>query len=319
MNTEQMKSCPEIDSLLVKRIAGELSADEKSSVGSHLTGCVCCVNQNQELRKVWQNFDTLSDPEIPATLYQTTYETILDRLKWDKISLPWIVKVSELGAIWSAILPIVAALVMTGISYSLVHKLIESTIHHHYVFTSVFGLWWLAFGVCFRLLLKQPRARVVHLNVVAAHSILVTLLTLMISYLAYETELFRGPAMSAASKVAAGSLYLFGMGNSVVTAWWIYCCLASFIGAMTFSTHRFPFKPKNLILGSFLVAALLMPAILLQGASHNHGYGIMAFAALGTFVGALVGMGSGILVRRQFSFPGVGSVVFLNLLRSTSN
>lgn len=305
MNTEQMRSCPDIYSLLVKRIAGELLADEKNYVESHLAGCASCTGEEQWLSKVWQNFGTLPEPEIPTKLYETTHEKILGNLEWENSSFSWIVKISELGAIWSAILPILAGLVMTGISYSLVRNLVGSGVHHHYVFLPLFGLWWLVFGVCFWLLLKPPQRRALHLNVVAAHSILVTLLTLIIAYLAYETELFRGPAMFAASLVAAESLYLFGMGNTLITAWWIHCCLASFIGALTFSVRQLALEPRYLLVGSLVVTTLLLPAILLQGASHNHGYGIIAFAALGTYVGSLLGLSLGFFLRRQIFFQPV--------------
>lgn len=83
MNTDQMRSCPEIDALLVERIAGEFSADKKNSVESHLTDCTC-ASQDQELSKVWQKFDTLSDPEIPTQLYQTTHDMILGDLQMGK-------------------------------------------------------------------------------------------------------------------------------------------------------------------------------------------------------------------------------------------
>ena len=122
--------------------------------------------------------------------------------------------------------------------------------------------------------------------------------------------------MRAASKIAAGSLYLFGIGNSVVTAWWIYCCLASLIGAFTFSVRQVPLEPRNLLVGSLVVTTLLLPAILLQGVSHNHGYGIIAFAAPDTFARALVGMATGLFACRQFSFQAAGSVVFFDLLRT---
>jgi len=304
MNTEQTRSCPEIDSLLIKQISGELSADDKNYIESHLAGCASCVGEEQWLSKVWQKFDTLPDPEIPPKLYEATHETILSHLKWEASSFPWIVKISEMGK-GSAILPILAGLVMTGISYFLVRNLVGSGVHHHYVFLPLLGLWWLVFGVCFWLLLKPPQGRALHLNVVAAHSILVTLLTLIIAYLAYETELFRGPAMFAASLVAAESLYLFGMGNTLVTSWWIHCCLASFIGALTFSVRQLALEPRYLLVASLVVTTLLLPAILLQGASHNHGYGIIAFAALGTYVGSLLGLRLGFFLRRQIFFQPV--------------
>ena len=125
MNTEPMRSCPEICSLLVKRIAGELSTDDKNYVESHLAGCASCAGEEQWLSKVWQKFDTLPDPEIPTKLYEATHETILGHLKWETSSFPWIVKISEMGK-GSAIFPILAGLVMTGISYSLVRNLVGS-------------------------------------------------------------------------------------------------------------------------------------------------------------------------------------------------
>ena len=291
--------------MLIKQISGELSADDKNYIESHLAGCASCVGEEQWLSKVWQKFDTLPDPEIPPKLYEATHETILGHLEWENSSFSWIVKISELGAIWSVILPILAGLVMTGISYFLVRNLVGSGVHHHYVFLPLLGLWWLVFGVCFWLLLKPPQGRALHLNVVAAHSILVTLLTLIIAYLAYETELFRGPAMFAASLVAAESLYLFGMGNTLVTSWWIHCCLASFIGGSMFSVRQLALEPRYLLVASLVVTTLLLPAILLQGASHNHGYGIIAFAALGTYVGSLLRLRLGFFLRRQIFFQPV--------------
>ena len=311
MNIERIGSCPEIDALLVKRIAGELSADEKNYAESHLAGCASCLGEERELSETWLKFDGFLDPEIPTKLYQTTHETILGYLKWEKSSFPWIVKISEVGK-GSGIIPTLAGLLITGISYSLVHNMVGSGVHHHYVFLPLFGVWWLVFGVSFRLVLKPPQGRVWHLNMVAAHSILVTLLSLVISFLTYETEFLRGPAMLAASKVAALSLYLVGIEDSIVTAWWIYCCLASFTGALTFSVRQLPLEPRNLLVGPLIVTSLLLPAILLQGASHNHGLGIIAFGALGTYVGSLLGLSLGFFLRRQIFFQ---PVVFFAVLR----
>ena len=138
----------------------------------------------------------------------------------------------------------------------------------------------------------------------AGQSVLVTLLTLIIAYLANETPL-RAAVTFAASKVAAASVYLFGIGNSTIAIWWIYCCIASVIGGVTFIVGRVALEPGYLLAGPLLITTLLLPAILLQGASHNHGYAAIGFAVFSTFAGTLVGTGTGLIVRRQFSFrPG---------------
>jgi hypothetical protein len=108
--------------------------------------------------------------------------------------------------------------------------------------------------------------------------------------------------MSAAYEIARATDYLFGVGNTFVTAWWVHCCLASFIGAFIFGISRSPRSSENLFIGSFAVMTLLSPAIYLQGASHNHGLGIIAFAAAGTYIGSLIGTALGLFIRRKLSF-----------------
>jgi hypothetical protein len=191
---------------------------------------------------------------------------------------------------------------MTGISYGLIHRLVDVSLHHHYVLVSLFGLWWLLFTAGFWLILRGNRQRALSLDLVSASSISITLLTLFMGFLSYELELFRWLAMSASSEIAAASAYLFGVGNTFVSAWWVHCCLASFIGAFIFGVSTSTRSPANLFVGSLVVMILLSPAIYLQGTSHNHGLGVILFAALGTYVGAVVGMGLGLLVRRNLSF-----------------
>jgi len=82
----------------------------------------------------------------------------------------------------------------------------------------------------------------------------------------------------------------------------VHCCLASLIGAFLFGVSRSPRSTENLFIGSFVVMLLLSPAIYLQGASHNHGFGVIAFATAGTYVGSIVGMGLGLFIRRKLSF-----------------
>ena len=127
-------------------------------------------------------------------------------------------------------------------------------------------------------------------------------MALLIGFLTYELEFLRWFAISAAHEIAIVSNYVFGMGNTFVTAWWIHCCLASFMGAFVFGFSKSRGSSKNLFIVSFVITIFLSPAMYLQGSSHNHGFGLIAFAALGTYVGSLVGMGLGLLIRRQLSY-----------------
>jgi hypothetical protein len=158
------------------------------------------------------------------------------------------------------------------------------------------------FTAGFWSVIKDNKSGLFPPNLITVSSISITLLTLLIAFLAYELEALRWVAMSAAYEIARVTHYLFGIGNTFVTAWWVHCCLASFIGAFIFGVSRSPRSSDNLFVGSFVVMILLSPAIYLQGASHNHGFGVIAFAAAGTYVGSLVGMGIGLFIRRKLSF-----------------
>jgi len=158
------------------------------------------------------------------------------------------------------------------------------------------------FFVCFRLIFGRSTKTALRFDAVVASAMSVALLTLFVSFLTYEVDFLRWLATAAAYEVAVVSHGLFGIGNTFVTAWWIHCCLASFVGAFIFGVRKTSPGSQNLLLGSLLITILLYPAIYLQGSSHNHGYGIIAFAAFGTYVGSLLGTGFGLFIRRQFSF-----------------
>ncbi len=187
---------------------------------------------------------------------------------------------------------------MTGLSYVLIHNLVNPRVHHHYILLPLFGLWWMLFAGGSWLILNGKGKRALPLDVVSACSMLVAFLTLALSFLTHEIDSVRWIGMSAAYELAVASNYLFGVGNTFITAWWIHCCLASFIGAFIFGLHKSASLPKNATVGSFVISVLLFPAIYLQGSSHNHGLGIIAFAAFGTYVGSLLGMALGLFVRR---------------------
>ena len=286
---------------MIRKLAGNLSPDEEDYLDRHLAECAACASVGQDLGKIWQRFGSLPEPQIPAKLEKKARETTLGYLKWERALSPLVSIISEWG-IWSFSIPLLAGLLMTWISYSLVGDATGAGVHHHYVLFSLYGLWWLLFAVFFWLLLRMSDHSVSQINLVSGQSILVALLTLIITFLAFEIELFSQPRMYTAGKLAAATQDLFGIGNIFVTSWWIHCCLASFIGGLVFCIGRFPLEPGYVFVGALIATVLLLPAIFLQGFSHNHGYGVIAFTALGTYAGELVGMASGLFIGHRLSF-----------------
>jgi hypothetical protein len=301
MNRNEEAICQNFSLLLVKKISGKILAEERPALERHLAHCASCVSEERELSALWKRFASSADSEISRELYENTRRIILEHLKQENSRLAWVTKIPHTGA-WRALAPLTAGLAMTAISYGLIHRFIDVSLHDRYVLVALFGLWWLLFTAGFWLILRGYRRRALSFDLLSASSILITLLTLFIGLLSYELELFRRLALSASYEIAAASNYLFGMGNTFVTAWWVHCCLASFIGAFIFGVSTSRRYPENLFAGSFVVVLLLSPAIYLQGASHNHGLGIVAFAAAGTYVGSLLGMAVGLFIRRKLSF-----------------
>ena len=304
MNPEQKESCKEFSSLLVRKVAGEILSHEKRALDGHLAQCSFCATEERELSATFQRLDSLPDPKIPAELYENTRQTILSYLKQEKSRAAWFARI-PVSWPWRALVPLTAGLAMTAVSYGLVHRLIDLTVHpvhHHFVLVPLFTVWWMLFAAGFWSILGHKDGRLSQLNLVSVSSVSITLLTLLIAFLAFELESLRWVAMSVAYEVALVTHYLFGIGNTFVTAWWVHCCLASFIGAFIFGISRSPRSSENLFVGSFVVMILLSPAIYLQGASHNHGFGVIAFAAAGTYIGSLIGTALGLFIRRKLSF-----------------
>ena len=287
--------------MLVKTITGEILSHEKRALDSHLAQCSSCATEERELTATLQRFASFPDPEIPAELYEKTRQTILGHLKQEKSRVAWFARIPVTGP-WRALVPLTAGLAMTAVSYGLIHRLIDPSVHHHYLLVPLFSLWWLLFTAGFWSILGHKDGGLFPLNAISVSSISITVLTLFIAFLAFELESLRWVAMSAAYEIARATDYLFGMGNTFVTAWWVHCCLASFIGAFVFGISRSPRSSENLFTGSFVVMILLSPAIYLQGASHNHGLGVIVFAAAGTYVGSLIGTALGLFIRRKLSF-----------------
>jgi hypothetical protein len=300
MNLEKKMKCTEIHSLLVGRIADDLLPKEKRSVERHLAECASCAAEERSLAMIWEECEGLPVREIPSELYEKTRDRILSDLKREKSQSPWPAKIPP--GPWRALVPIAAGLATTAISYGLIHRLVDPTVHHYYFLVPLFSLWWLLYVGGFWLIFRGKGERSLPLDLVSARSVSVALLTLLISFLTYELEFLRWLAVSAAFEIAVVSNDVFGMGNTFVAAWWIHCCLASFIGTFIFGFSRSRDSSENLFIGSFVVTIFLSPAMYLQGSSHNHGFGLIAFAALGAYVGSLVGMGLGLIIRRRLPY-----------------
>jgi hypothetical protein len=294
----------EFGSLLVKKIAGELRSEEYQFLQSHLAQCANCMAQERELTRVWQRLELLQVPEISTERLEKTEQTVLAHLKQEQAPIPWLEKIHHSG-IGSILLPVFAGLVMTGVSYFLIHNVANLRIHQDHVLISLFSLWWMLFAGSFWIILKGDGKGSLPLDLIAGSSLSITLLTLLISFLAYEVDSIRWLAMSVIYAVAIVSDDLFGVGNTFITSWWIYCCLASFIGAFIFGLHRAPSSPETMIITPLVIALLLVPAISVHGASHNHGVGIIAFAAFGTYVGSLLGISLGVFIRKKIVFQPV--------------
>jgi len=304
MNPEQNKSCEDSESLLVRKLTGELFPEEEESLESHLAQCTSCTAEEQELTRVWQEVGSLPAPEIPAKLFEKTREAILGHLRQQQSPWSWVRRVPREG-VGSLLSPFAAGLVTAGVSFALIRNLIDLRVHSQHILLALFGLWAVLFAGSFWPIFVGEGKKYPLLDAVPTFSISITLLTLLISYLASGIDSLRWLSISAAHEVAAASSYLFGIGNTFVSGWWIYACVASFIGAFFFGFRRGPALSGNLLSGPFLVAVLLLPAIYLHGSSHGHGYVILALAALGTFVGALAGTGlaSFILILRRILIP----------------
>lgn len=294
----------EFGSLLVKKIAGELRSEEYQSLQSHIAQCASCMALEQDLTEVWQGLELLRVPGISTELLEKTEQTVLAHLKQEQAPIPWFEKIPHRG-IGSILLPVFAGLAMTGVSYFLIHNFAYLRIHHHHVLISLFSVWWMLFAGSFWIILKGDGKRSLSLDLIAARSLSITLLTLFISFLAYGVDSIRWLALSVIYAVAVASDHLFGVGDTFVAGWWTYGCLASFIGAFIFGLHKAPSSPETMIITPLVISLLLVPAITVHGVSHNHGLGIIAFAAFGTYVGSLLGISLGVFLRKKILFQPV--------------
>ena len=304
MKAERKKGCDDSESLLVKKLARELRSDERLVLDRHLAQCAICVVRERELAIEWESFDALPVPEVPAALYESTRKLILSHLMQEKSPSPSAGRILR-ERVWWLFGPLGAGAAMTGVSYALIRNLVDLRIHEHHILITLFSLWGLLFAGCSWFVLYGKTEKTLLTNVLASFSISITFLALLLSYLASGVDGLRWLAMSAAYEIAVRTNDLFGIGNTFVAGWGLYACLASFLVSFVFGVRRAPAFSQSAFLGSALITLLLSPAIYLHGSSHDHGYGILAFGALGTFVGAFAGVAIGYMgsfvLRRVFA------------------
>lgn len=288
-------------SLLLQHVTGELPSEQTESLESHIGQCGRCFSTEQELTNAWRQLESLQVADIPAELYKETRQTILARLKRERSPLPWL-KAFPRADLWSVFLSIFAGLAMTGFSYLLIHNYGNLAVHPHNVLIPLFGMWWVLFASGFWFLVQGAHRQFLHLDWVAAWSILITGLTLAITFLAFEIDVFRRLVAAATHAVTLASQFLLGVGNAFATNWGIHGCLASFIGGSIIGFGNNRSLPNSVMVAAVAVTILLLPAIYLQSSSHNHGVGMIAWAAFGVFIGSLAGMGLGFFFRRQVAY-----------------
>ena len=287
-------------SLVVRNIAGELLPQERQSLESHLEQCSDCSWSLQKLATAWQDLEILQLPDIPVELYNNVQNTLRSKLRRADSPLPWLGAI-RLPYIWSLLLSIFAGLAMTGLSYLLIHNYGNPTIHHHEVLIPLFVLWWLLFAGVFWILFEGNRTAL-RIDWIAAWTIPITFLALILTFPAYEIDSFRSLGVSTSDALTIVSELLFGVGNAFVTQWGLHGCLASFLGASLIGFRNNRWLLNNVSIAAGVIAVLLLPAIYLQSSPHNHGLGIIAWAAFGVFIGSFAGMLFGFYLRRQLAY-----------------
>lgn len=297
--TFEEKSCEYFQSLLVKKIAGELLSEERQVLQTHLSRCSVCPIEEKNLAGAWDRLASDRLLEIPRGLSETTRQSIVDQLRQEKFASASVTKSLSSSGMGSLLMSVAGGLLMTWLSYGLIHRQVGLEIHHHHILLPLFGFWWLAFTAASWLTLgaqKRPDCRVAR---GAACAIAIVFLTLTISFLVYEIGILRSFATIAAEELAAATESLVGIGNAFVTAWWIHCCLASFIAALFIRINGNSRLATSLLFAPLSVTVMLYPAIYLQGSSHDHGFWIIAFAAIGTYIGSLFGVSLGLFGRHR--------------------
>lgn len=298
MARELNQPCAEFESLLIRKITGELLPDQENFLESHLAQCAACNSELEKVRRLWEGMESLPSAAVPPKLHDETQKALIGLIRQER-SILWPVGGSLEGA-WSYILPFLTGLVMTALSYALMANLIDHRVHHHHIVISVFAFWGMLFVLASWLMFRRKVGRVSSSSVVIAVSLSITFLTLLLARLFSWNEVLSWIYGSWLGELL--TRYLPELGHRIVIGWGSYVCAAAFVGALLFGLQNGTYVSKVAFMASLLVTILLFPAIYLQSSFHGHGYGIVFFAALGTFLGASLGIVLGSTVRRQLLF-----------------
>lgn len=299
MAHERNQPCAEFEPLLIRKITGELVAEQENSLENHLAQCAACHSELEKVSRLWHAMESSPSAAVPAKLHDETQQAVLGRLRQERSFLYRLLGDSLNGA-WSYLLPILTGLVMTGLSYGLMANLIDQRIHHHHIVISVFAFWAMLFVMASWLMFKGKIGSVSSMSVVTSFALSITFLTLLLARLFSWSDVSGWIDGSWIEALFTG--YLPAFGHRFAIEWGSYVCAAAFVGSLFFGFNRATSVSETAFLGSIIVSVLLFPVIYLHSASHGHGYGAMFFGALGIFLGASIGIILGGSLRRQYSF-----------------
>lgn len=299
MAHEPNQPCAEFEPLLIRKFTGELTPEEENALDNHLAQCAACNSELEKVSRLWQGMESVPLAAVPPKLHDETQKTVLGLIRQEK-SFSYRLVGDSLKGGWSYLLPVIAGLMMTALSYGLTATLIDHRIHHHYVVISVFAFWSMLFVVASWLMFRGNGGRVSSVSAVVAFSLSITFITLLLARLFSWSDVSGWIEGSWIDVLFTG--YLAESGHRFVIGWGSYACTGSFIGALLFGPHKASSVSAAAFWGSLLISVLLFPVLYLHGSSHSHGIGVIFFGALGVFFGSSAGIVVGSTVRRQFSF-----------------
>jgi len=243
--------------------------------------------------------ESLPSAAVPPKLHDETQKAVLGLIRQERSFSYRLIGDSVKGG-WSYLLPVIAGLVMTALSYGLMANLVDHRVHHHHIVISVFALWAMLFVVASWLMFGGKGGRISSVSAVIAFALSITFITLLLARLFSWSDVSGWIEGSWIDVLFTG--YLPESGHRFVIGWGSYACAASFIGALFFGLHKPASLSGTAFLGSLLISVLLFPVLYLHGSSHSHGIGVIFFGALGVFVASSAGIILGSTIRRQFAF-----------------
>jgi len=299
MAHEPNRPCEEFVSLLIRQITGDLALEEENALDNHLAQCAACTSELEKVSRLWQGMESLPPAAVPPKLHDETQKAVLGLLRQER-SFFYRLAGNSLEGAWSYLLPVIVGLMMTALSYGLTANLVHHRIHHHYIVISVFAFWAMLFVVASWLMFRGKGGRISSVGAIIAFSLSITFITLLLARLFSWNEVSSWIYGSWIDELL--TRYPAELGHRFVIGWGSYACAAAFFGSLLFGLHKSASVSKTAFLGSLIISVLLFPAIYLYGSAHGHSYGVIFFGAVGTFVGASIGILLTSILRRQFSF-----------------